>query len=163
MLIAVSATSKTLVVAIVGIVISGLIGPAATAWATRRANSQQFDRDQKARRRDDLRTLVDEAAKLLGSGVTNLRLGREAKAAGSEEPDDVKEWGSQVHLLKQRLLLRRSSADRLILSFDGVLDSLEKVASADSDDQYEGAVTSYTTHMNAFLGAARSALDAPVL
>jgi hypothetical protein len=157
-----SDTTKTLIVAIVGIVVAGVLGPAATAWATRRANRQQFERDQRAKRRDDFRALVDHAAELLGAGVTNLRLGREASAASSDEPDEVKEWASNVHLLKQRLLLRRAATDDVVTTYDEVLDALEKVGVATSDSDYEQAVDTYTDRMDHFLTTARAALDAPV-
>src|SRR5205823_5355783 len=150
------------VVAVVGIFASGLLGPAATAWATRRANRQQFERDQSARRRDDFRTLVDDAAKLLGAGVTNLRLSRDAKSAGRDEPVEVKEWATHVHLLKQRLLLRRASEDDVMTSYAAVLESLAAVGLAGSDQAYEAAVTGYEERMEAFLSNARSALGAPV-
>lgn len=162
LLLAISDTTKTLVVAVVGIVASGLVGPAATAWATRRANRQQFERDQSAKRRDDFRSLVDDAAKLLGAGVTNLRLSRDAKSAGRDEPAEVKEWATHVHLLKQRLLLRRASQDSVMTFYAAVLESLAAVGSAGSDQAYEAAVTGYEERMDAFLSVARSALEAPV-
>jgi hypothetical protein len=157
-----SNTTKTLVVAIVGILASGLIGPAATAWATRRANRQQFERDQRAKSRDDFRALVDDAAKLLGAGVTNLRLCREAKERDADEPEEVKEWASKVHLLRQRLLLRRSSEDSVLTSYVTVLDALGNVGSSDGEDAYREAVTSYERSMETFLAAARSSLESPV-
>jgi hypothetical protein len=162
MLLAFSDTTKTLVVAITGIGVSGLLGPSATAWATRRGAKQQFERDQRARRRDDFRQLVDDAAKLLGVGVTNLRIGREAKAAGRSEPQTIKEWASEVHLLRQRLLLRRAANDRVLTSYSAVLDALQVVAAARADQDYEQAVDEYTKRMNDFLSAARSSLEAPV-
>lgn len=160
--LSISDTTKTLLVAIAGIVVAGLLGPSATAWATRRANRQQFERDHRARRRDDFRALVDDAAKLLGAGVTNLRIGREAKAEGSEEPKEVKEWASEVHLLRQRLLLRRAAGEPVMTAYASVLDALEQVGAAASDEAYEQAVTNYEQSMEQFLSSARASLDAPV-
>ena len=51
-----------------------MLGPQITSWSTQRANRKQFNRDQNAKRRDDLRAVLDEAALLLASGATNLRL-----------------------------------------------------------------------------------------
>jgi hypothetical protein len=160
--LSISDTTKTLIVAVVGIVVSGLVGPWATAWATRRATRQQFDRDQRAKQRDDFRALVDDAGKLLGAGVTNLRIGREAKAAGSDEPDEVKEWASDVHLLRQRLLLRRAADDDVVTSYADVLDALEKVGGARSDDDYKQAVGTYEQLMERFLSSARASLQSAV-
>jgi hypothetical protein len=158
----ISDTTKTLIVATVGIVVSGFLGPSATAWATRRANKQQFEQDQRARRRDDFRALIDHAAELLGAGVTNLRIGREAKAAGLDEPDEVNEWASAVHLLRQRLLLRRPEDDVVVTSYAEVLDALEEVGAAGSERDYEQAVRAYKARMDRFLSTSRASLESPV-
>jgi hypothetical protein len=160
--ISMSDTTKTLIVAVAGIVVSGVVGPSATAWATRRANRQQFERDQRAKRRDDFRALVDHAAELLGAGVTSLRVGREAKAAGSDEPDEVKEWASAVHLLRQRLLLRSARTDDVMTSYADVLDALEAVGTATTDGDYTKAVQTYKEKMDRFLATARASLESPV-
>ncbi|HEX6681094.1 MAG TPA: hypothetical protein VF063_10645 [Gaiellaceae bacterium] len=106
---------------------------------------------------------MDDAAKLLGAGVTNLRLTRAARSAGGEEPEEVKEWATQVHLLKQRLLLRRASDDAVMASYGEVLEALATVGSAQSEQAYEAAVTGYETRMEAFLSTVRAALEAPVI
>jgi hypothetical protein len=56
---------STLLVGVVGIVVSGILGPAASVWLSRKSARQQFKRDLIVARRDDLRQLVDEAALLL--------------------------------------------------------------------------------------------------
>jgi hypothetical protein len=56
---------STLIVGVVGIVVSGILGPAASVWLSRKSARQQFKRDLIVARRDDLRQLVDEAALLL--------------------------------------------------------------------------------------------------
>ena len=162
LILAVADTTKTLLVAIVGIIVSGVIGPAATAWATRRANRQQFARDHRARARDDFRSLVDDAATLLGAGVTNLRRSRDARSAGGDEPLDVKEWATHVHLLKQRLLLRRPADDAVMTSYGAVLGALADVGEAAEDEAYEAAVAIYESRMEAFLTTARLASNAPL-
>jgi hypothetical protein len=155
-------TSTTLWVAIAGIAVSGVVGPGVTSWATRRANKQQFERDQNSKQREDLRTVVDDAAKLLGAGVTNLRITREVRQAGREEPEEIAAWASDVHLLRQRLLLRRASADAVVVSFGAVLSALQSVGTAVTDAEYKTAIDEYKNAMDAFLSAARAALMAPV-
>src|SRR5258708_1475213 len=99
---AMSVFNAALITSIAGILVSGVVGPQFTSWSTRRANRKQFNRDQNARRRDDLRSLLDEAAILLASGATNLRHIREAN------PDsELANWLSQIfppgHRLRRRL------------------------------------------------------------
>jgi hypothetical protein len=160
--IAASEASRTLVVAIAGINASGVVGPAATAWATRRANRQQFERDHRVKRQHDFRSLVDEAATLLGAGVTNLRIARESKQSGGDEPPEVREWASQVHLLRQRLLLRRPAADDVVTAYGDVLTALAEVPGAGDAKAYEQAVERYEARLESFLSSARSVLEAPV-
>src|SRR4051812_27338254 len=101
--------SSAALLGVTGIVVSGVVGPLVATWASKRGDIQRFERDQLQRRREDLRTLVDEAAVLLGAGETNLRLAHEAASKSNPEPADVREWAGKVHLLGQRLLLRLSS------------------------------------------------------
>ncbi len=154
--------SNATLIAVVGIGVSGVIGPMATAWATRKANRQQFEQDQAAKRRADLRDLIDEAAVLLGSGGTNLRVAREEAARGGDEPPEVREWARKVHLLKQRLLLRLPFEHTVMSAYDAVLTTLEAVGSADSENRHREALASFETANEGFLKTAREALDAPI-
>lgn len=120
---------STLIASVTGIGVAGVVGPMASAWATRRANRQQFVRAQAADRRTDLRGLVDEASGLLGTGATKLRMAKEAIAAGQPEPAEINEWAVSVHLLKQRLLLRLPPDHAVIEAFEGVVTALQGVAS----------------------------------
>jgi hypothetical protein len=151
-----------LIVSGLGILVSGVIGPMATARATRRANRQQFELDRAARRRDDLRTLVDEAAALLALGATNLRLEREASEAGDHPPATVTDWSSAVHLLRQRLLLRLTAENAVIVAYDAVQTALVEVGRAGNWAAHESAVERFETSRDSFLDAARVALGAPI-
>jgi hypothetical protein len=153
--------NTAVVASVTGIVVAGVVGPMATAWATRRANRQQFERDQTAKRRADLRDLIDEAAKLLGAGATNLRLASEASTTGKEEPAEVREWAANVHLLKQRLLLRLPPSNAVMQSFESVLTALETIGRAEGRD-YLHALKQFESARGRFLEEARTALSAPI-
>lgn len=63
--------NSTLIVSVTGIAIAGVVGPAISGWAARRADAQRFNREQSGKRRDDLRAVADEAATLLALGAAN--------------------------------------------------------------------------------------------
>lgn len=153
--------NTTLIASVTGIVVAGLVGPLASAWATRRANRQQFEREQAAKRRSDLTGLIDEAATLLGAGAMNLRLAQEAGAAGRAEPDEVRDWAANVHLLKQRLLLRLPAGHPVMSGFENVLTALEMIGRADGQD-YLAALRRFEAARGQFLDEARTALSAPI-
>jgi hypothetical protein len=153
--------NTTLIAAVTGITVSGFVGPMATAWATRRANRQQFELDQAAKRRADLRDLIDEASKLLGAGATKLRMAREAVAVGTDEPPEATEWAVSVHLLKQRLLLRLAADHAVMRGYEDVLAALEAISKTDGH-AYVQALTRFETAQSMFLGTARQALRSPI-
>ncbi len=154
--------NTTLIASVTGIGVAGVVGPMVMAWATRRANRQQFERDQAAKRRADLRDLIDEASVLLGAGATNLRIAQQAVTAGEREPDTAREWASNVHLLKQRLLLRLPPRHPIIERYEAVQDALEAVGRAVGDDQYDDALQRFEASRTRFLDSAREALRAPI-
>jgi hypothetical protein len=153
--------NATVVVSAVGIFVSGVVGPAVSGWASRRADEQRFQRDQAARRRDDLRTVVDDAARLLAMGGTNVRLIREARVAHVAESDEVREWASGVHVLEQRLLLRVPATDVVATTYLAVRQALIAL-DEDLQDDPDHAVTDFEGKRDAFLTAARAALEAEV-
>lgn len=140
---------------------SGVVGPMTTAWATRRANRQQFERDQAAKRRADLRDLIDEASVLLGAGATKLRMAKEAIAAGDGEPVEVSDWAVKVHLLKQRLLLRLPPGHSVMCGYEEVLSALEAISRTDGHE-YLQALSNFEAARDAFLETARQALTSPI-
>jgi hypothetical protein len=153
--------NATIVVSAVGIFVSGVVGPAVSGWAGRRADEQRFQRDQAARRRDDLRAVVDEAARLLAVGGTNVRLIREARAARIAESDEVREWASSVHVLEQRLLLRVPADDAVATTYAAVRQSLIAL-DADQLADADHAVSDFEEKRQAFLTTARAALKRQV-
>jgi len=154
--------NSTLIVSVTGIAVSGVVGPAISGWAIRRADAQRFKREQGRRRRDDLRAVVDQAATLLALGATNLRRIREAGAAGREEPDEVRDWASNVHALQQRLLLRVAPSDPVAIAYQDVRDAL---VALDRPDRValEDAVWDFEQKRLAFLAAARASLEKAIV
>jgi hypothetical protein len=145
---------------VTGIVVSGIVGPAIAAYFGRRGDRQRFARDQLQRRREDLRTLLDEGAVLLGAGETNLRVAHEAASRGESEPDEVRDWAGNVHLLGQRLLLRLADDDPVVVAYETVRAALVAVGETYGDeDQYREAVTHFETRRSAFLDQARAAIE----
>ena len=102
---------KTLIISVTAIIVSGVVGPSATAWAARRAARKQFIRDQAARRRGELRDLLDDAAGILGVGPIRLRQTWEVQQAGETLTDELRAWPDQVYVLGQRLRLRLGAQD----------------------------------------------------
>jgi len=106
-----------------------------------------------------LRSVVDEGAQLLAVGATNVRVIREARTTGISEPDEVRDWASRVHVLQERLLLRVSSDHPVATTYRAVRESL--IALDDAGD-VEAAVDEFEARRDAFLAAARAALDAEI-
>jgi hypothetical protein len=150
--------NATVTVSAIGILVSGVVGPAISSWANRRADAQRFERDQAGKRRDDLRAVVDDAATLLAVGATNVRQIREARAFGRSEPPDVRDWASNVHALQQRLLIRIGAADPVAVTYARVREALVALDQPDAAD-VEEAVRDFEAKRLAFLDAARAALE----
>ncbi len=146
----------TLAASITGIVVSGVVGPQVTAWSIRRANRRQFNRDQAARRRDDLRSVLDEAAVLLASGATNLRLLRETPTV------ELRDWLSSVFPLGQRLRLRLPGDDEVVAAYNEVREALATTAEGVEPD-VDSAIADYERKRERFLDLARAALTAEIL
>jgi hypothetical protein len=151
--------SSAVTLGVTGIVVSGIAGPAVSAWFSRRGDQQRFARDQRERRREDLRSIVDEGAVILGAGGTNLRLANEAAVRGDPEPAEVSEWASRAHLLGQRLLLRLAEDHPVVVAYQAVVAALLEVGDSYGDeDRYQETTTTFEATRNAFLDNARRAL-----
>ena len=94
-------------------------------------------------------------------GGTNVRLIREARVAHVAESDEVREWASGVHVLEQRLLLRVPATDAVATMYLAVRQALIAL-DEDQQDDPDHAVTDFETKRDAFLTAARAALEAEV-
>lgn len=157
--------SDTTIISVVGILTSGVLGPGFAAWWARGAQRRAFRHDHAVRRVDDLRSVLDDAAVLLGAGATNLRRANEAQAAGRAVPPDIEDWAGRVHLASERLLLRFAEEDVVVQRYRDARDAMQPVQLAirQSHDATQGAglevaITSFETARSAFLVAARAAL-----
>jgi hypothetical protein len=148
--------SGAVVVAVVGIVVSGVLGPvvlSSIGWRhDRRRSFQEADRE----RRTELRNVLDDAAVLLAAGPRMLRQIRD------DSPDSAKHreatvWSDQVYPMRERLLLRLPADHPVITTYDAVRDALTSIVRASADG--EDAISEFEAARDAFLSAARSALD----
>jgi hypothetical protein len=156
-------THGTLIVGVVGIIVSGVLGPSIATLLSRRNARQQFKRELIVGRREDLTRLLDEAAKLLGVSGSNLRRGREARAAGVGPPSDVEEWERAVFPLGQRLRLHLPAEHSVVAAYEQVREMLTMLAEAGGDEAaYTRTWEQFEQARSRFLEAARVALQAPV-
>lgn len=150
-----------LIASVTGIVVSGVVGPAVTAGAARRAARKQFVRDQNAKRREDLRALFDEAARVLGVGAIRLRESRQAASAGTM-PDELRDWSDEVYVIGQRIRLRLGATDPVVANYDAVRAALRQAGEIgpDADAQlHEDAIAGFEAARDTFLVAAQAKLD----
>jgi methionine synthase II (cobalamin-independent) len=156
--------STTLIVSITGIVVSGIVGPTTTAWASRRAARSQFLRDRAAARRDELRSLLDEACSVLGLGATRLRQAWEADQAGKMDAE-LQPWSERVFTIGQRLRIHLVVDDPIVVAYDTVRNRLidaSKLASLQDKKRYEAALIEFETARDQFLARSQAALAAPI-
>jgi hypothetical protein len=156
--------NTTLIASITGIVVSGVVGPSTTAWASRRTARSQFVRDRAAERRDELRKLLDEAASVLGLAGSRLRQAWEADQAGRTDPE-LQPWSEQVFTIGQRLRLRLAADDPIVRAYDAVREQLvgaSKLLSQHESEKYEDAIQAFEAAREHFLAASQKTLDAPI-
>jgi hypothetical protein len=153
---------STLLVGVVGILVSGLIGPSVAAlWVNRR----ERQRDHFAlidMRRQDLRGVIDETAKLLGGAVHHLRHLVVAEKKGEELPPDSTDLLRELVPLGQRLQLRLPRNHEVIRFYDDACTGLRNLAKQTSKDDFDKAADNFEAQREVFLNAGRKVLLAPV-
>ncbi len=156
------AENGTLLVGVVGILVSGLVGPSIAArWTTMREREKDA-RARLAAHQDDLRIVVDEAAKALGGAVARLRPALEAQLRGEPIPADTRDFLAELFTLGQRLRIRAPAADPLVRAYDAARDQLKVLSRATgSKADFDGAADVFDDRRAAFLDASRDALTAP--
>src|SRR3978361_1434414 len=80
------ADNAALVIALFGITVSGIVGPSVAAWWTAKRERERDERAHVASQREDLRSVVDDAAAALGGAVPRLRPALDAELKGDPLP-----------------------------------------------------------------------------
>lgn len=150
------ALSDTTTISIVGIAVSGVIGPGFAAhWArSRQRGDHQHAHAEKEH--DDLTALLDSAAASLASGVTRLR-----RAKSGDEPRlDV--WAAEVHATYERLLLRVAVDDPVAIAYKEARDRLTALADVfaaqGQGSGEDAAIVAFEEARTAYLARARACL-----
>lgn len=150
------AISDTAAISIVGILVSGVVGPGFAAYWARTRQRDDHQHAHAEKEHDDLTALLDSAAATLASGVTRLR-----RAKSGEEPE-LDAWSSEVHATYERLLLRVAIDDPVAVAYKSARDRLSFVADAiaaqASDAAEDAAITAFEQARTSYLKRARACL-----
>lgn len=150
------AISDTAAISIVGIVVSGVVGPGFAAHWARTRQREDHRHAHAEKEHDDLTTLLDAAAVTLAPGVTRLR-----KAKVGEEPG-LEAWSSEVHATYERLLLRVPIGDPVAVAYKKARDRLSEVAqifdSGHVVEDEEAAISAFENARTDYLDQARACL-----
>lgn len=151
---------SAVVVGVTGIIVSGVVGPGVAAVLARRARTREFHREQVAARRGELRKLLDEAASLLASGPTNVRILHQQSAGA--ELERARAWLSQVFPIGQRLQLWLPAHHPVVTSYERVRERLVEAAEAGPVAAGDVVLDQFEHERTAFLDRSRDALLSPI-
>jgi hypothetical protein len=104
-----------------------------------------------------LRTILDEAAVLLASGTTNLRLTLENAKSGQANSEELANWRRQVFPMSQRLRLRLSDENEVVRAYDDAREAL--IETGGETNNIDAAISNFETQRSRFLDTARKELD----
>lgn len=154
---------STLIVGVVGIIVSGFVGPTVTGWLTGRRERAKDARGRVASQRDDLRGVLDDAAIALAAAVSNLRPLLDAQLAGREPPEKPADFLRSLIALEQRLRLRVPATDPLVQTFADVRAKLLDLSRAtSSQEEWDAGVQDFEATRATFLEAGRTTVHAPI-
>lgn len=145
---------------VAGILVSGVVGPSVAAVLARRSRSREFHREQVAARRSELRNLLDEAAALLATGPTNIRILHEQSAGA--ELENARAWLSEVFPIGQRLQLWLPADHAVVTSYERVRERLVEAAEAGPAPAADVILDQFEQERTVFLDRARDALLSPI-
>lgn len=146
---------------VTGIVVSGVVGPGVAAWLAHRSRSREFHRQQVAERRNELRILLDEAAGLLASGPTHLRILR-APGAHADDLDRAHDWLAQVFPIGQRLQLWLPVDHPVVTAYETVRERLIAAAEGGTGHVDDALLDQFEDERRRFLDVSRTTLAEPI-
>ncbi len=153
------ALTDTAAVSIVGIVVSGVIGPGVAAHSARTRQRSDHEHEGRQRRHDDLAQLLDEAARVLAPGASRLR----AIAEGDLDQAEVGGWSTEVHATYERLLLRLATEDPVAVAYLQAREALLAIAQAFDNSrpqpEINAAMDLFETARSNYLNRARERLS----
>ena len=146
----------SVVVAVTGVVVSGVVGPTTATLISRGNDSRKARRESANADREELRRLLDEAAVLLASGPRYLRVGQ---APHGRQALDA--WAAQVAQMGQRLQLRLPTSDPIVQTYQQVVVELMRMAEHTPTEDAD--FVPFETARDAYLSASRDWLTASQL
>lgn len=153
--------NSTLVVGVVGIVISGFVGPTVTAYFTGRHERAKDARALAVARQEDLRNVLDEAAQVLSGAIGQLRPLLAAAQIDEELPKEPADFLRTLAPLGHRLRLRLPEDDPVGKSYDTAVETLRAVGRATaSQAAFDAAVRDFDAARDNFLADSRTKLGA---
>ena len=154
---------STLIVSVVSVIFSAFVGPTVTAFL---ASKRERDKDHRIivdRRRDDLRSVLDDAAGVLSVAVAKLRPLLAAQQQGCDLPEEPAEFLGSLVPLGQRLRLRLSADHRVVVSYDVAHVALRALGAATvSKGAWDAAVADFEDKRKEFLQAGQAALHGKI-
>lgn len=155
--------NATLVVGVVGIIMSGFVGPSVTAWFTSRREEARDMRTLATAQLENLREVLDDAAKLLSNAVGQLRPLLAAAQEDKPLPKEPADFLSSFAPLGQRLRLRLPDTHPVVIDYENVTTRLREVARATAtQSQFDAAVGRFETARDEFLESSRAELRADI-
>jgi len=154
--------NSTLVIGVTGIVVSGIVGPTIAAWFSRQSQTRDFNRAQAAGCRDELRVLLDQAAVLLATGATNLRILNESHPDPAQL-QNAKEWTLQIFPIGQRLELWLPHDDPVVMAYENVRQRLIAAEGVEGGQASEQSLRRFEEARRRFLELSRMKLLSPIL
>lgn len=109
-------------ISITGIVVSGVVGPAASALWARRADRARAERESAATKLRDDEALISEAVAVLAPAATYAR-----RIHSGEPSQSLNEWIGYVYPLGLKIRLRFGASSLIATAYDDVRNCLTDI------------------------------------